>query len=102
MLPQPSTACQVRVASKVGTQWPAVLVTVLKTITLTLPLSSVAVGTSKVHGWPSEIVLLVLFEQLITGAVVSTTFTVWLHSPLVFPQPSTARQVRVASKVLPQ
>jgi hypothetical protein len=36
-----------------------------------------------------------------TGAVVSTTVTVWLHCAL-FPQASVARQVRVATKVFPQ
>ena len=45
-------------------------------------------------------VLLVL-AQLITGAVVSTMFTVWLHCEL-FPHASIAAQVRVASNVLPQ
>jgi hypothetical protein len=36
-----------------------------------------------------------------TGAVVSTTVTVWLHCPL-FPHPSVARQVRVATNAAPQ
>src|SRR5207245_7809710 len=44
----------------------------------------------------------VLFgTQVMVGGVVSTTVTFWLQSA-VLPQASVARQVRVASKVLPQ
>src|SRR6267143_1926122 len=64
------------------------------------PLLSVAVGASKVQAVPNCTVLLVLL-QLMTGAVVSMTLTVWLHWALL-PQASVAAQVRVASKVLPQ
>src|SRR6266700_1408955 len=64
------------------------------------PLLSVAVGASNVQAVPSWTVLLVLL-QLMTGAVVSTTCTVWLHWALL-PQASVAAQVRVASKILPQ
>jgi len=60
----------------------------------------VALGASKVQAAPSCTVLLVLL-QLMTGAVVSMTLTVWLHWALL-PQVSVAAQVRVASKVLPQ
>src|SRR5713226_3760167 len=73
-LPQASVACQVRVASKVVPQWPAVLVTVLTIVIVLLPLLSVAVGGSKVQAIPCSTVLFVL-PQVITGAVVSTTVT---------------------------
>src|SRR5213592_4825762 len=65
-----------------------------------VPPLSVAVGASKLQAVPSCTVLLVVL-QLITGAVVSMTLTVWLHWALL-PQASVASQVRVASKVLPQ
>src|SRR6266516_6222312 len=101
LLPQASVAAQVRVASKVLPQWPAVLVTVLTTVIARLvPPLSVAVGASKLQASPSCTVLLVLL-QLMTGAVVSITLTVWLHWALL-PQASVAIQERVASKVLPQ
>src|SRR2546428_7309289 len=65
------------------------------------PLLSVAVGASKVQAVPNCTVLLVLPLQSITGAVVSTTVTVWLHWALLV-QASVACQVRAASKALPQ
>src|SRR5258707_10905886 len=74
LLPQRSVACQIRVASKVVPQWPAVLVTVLTIVIVLVPLLSVAVGVSKVQGVPNSTVLLVLL-QVITGTVVSTTVT---------------------------
>src|SRR2546427_12248905 len=67
-LPQASVACQVRVASKVPSQWPAVLVTVLTIVMVFVPLLSVAVGASNVQAVPSSTVLFVLL-QVITGAV---------------------------------
>src|SRR5438046_1623518 len=101
LLPQTSVAAQVRVASKVLPQGLAVLVSVLTTVMARLvPPLSVAVGMSKLQAVPSCALLLVLL-QLMTGAVVSTTLTVWLHWALL-PQGSVAAQVRVASKVLPQ
>src|SRR6266581_827115 len=101
LLPQASVAAQVRVASKVLPQWPALLVTVLTTVmAMLVPPLSVAVGWSKLQAAPSCTVLLMLL-QLMTGAVVSMTLTVWLHWALL-PQASVAAQVRVASKVLPQ
>src|SRR5262249_57260977 len=100
VLPHASVATQVRVASKVVPQWPAVLVTVPTTVITALPPLSVAVGGSKLQAVPSCTVLLVLL-QLMTGAVVSITLTVWLHCA-VLPQASVATQVRVASKVVPQ
>src|SRR6266581_3644804 len=75
LLVQASVACQVRVASKVLPQWPAVLVTVLRMVIVAVPLLSVAVGASKVQALPNCTVLLVLLVQFITGAVVSTTVT---------------------------
>src|SRR6478736_4053844 len=65
-----------------------------------LPLLSVAVGESKVQAVPCSTVLLVLLH-VITGAVVSTMVTFWLHV-LLLPQASVAAQVRVASSVVPQ
>src|SRR5205809_432201 len=65
-----------------------------------LPLLSVAVGTSKVQPVPCSTVLFVLLH-VITGAVVSTTVTLWLQRAKL-PQASVACQVRVASKVVPQ
>src|SRR6266404_792221 len=100
LLPQASVACQVRVASKVLPQWPVMLVTVLRIVMVAPPLLSVAVGTSKVQAAPCSTVLLVLLHVM-TGAVVSTTVTLWLQE-LLLPQASVACQVRVASKVLPQ
>src|SRR5260370_18176879 len=66
-----------------------------------VPLLSVALGASRVKALPNCAVLLLLPVQFITGAVVSTTVTVWLHWALLV-QASVACQVRVASKALPQ
>src|SRR5438034_4223392 len=99
VLPQASVARQVRVASKVLPQWPVRLVTVLRMLMVTLPQVSLAVGASKVQVLVHSTVL--LGTQMIVGLVVSTTVTFWLQSA-VLPQASVARQVRVASKVLPQ
>ena len=93
-------ACQVRVASKVGPQWPEVLVTVLTIVTIGVPSMSVADGGSKVQGVPSSTILLVLL-QLIVGTVVSTTLTLWLQR-LKLPQASVAVKVTVAAPVAPQ
>src|SRR5437867_7107115 len=98
-LPQASVARQVRVASKVLPQWPVRLVTVLRMLMVTLPQVSLAVGASKVQVLVHSTVL--LGTQMIVGLVVSTTVTFWLQSA-VLPQASVARQVRVASNVLPQ
>src|SRR6059036_1139587 len=97
LLPQTSVACHVRVASNEPSQWPVVLVTVLKTVMMFVPLLSVAVGRSNVQAVPNSTVLFVLL-QVMTGAVVSTTVTIWLQR-LKLPQRSVACQVRVASKV---
>src|SRR5439155_12148777 len=100
LLPQASVACQVLVGSSVLPQWPVTLVTVLTTVIVLLPLLSVAVGGSKLQAVPCSTVLLVL-PHVITGAVVSTIVTFWLHCAKL-PQASVACQVRVASKVVPQ
>src|SRR5947207_3169085 len=77
-LPQASVACQVRVASKVLPQWPLVLVTVLTIVIVGGPPMSLALGASKLQAVPNSTVLLALL-QVIAGAVVSTTTTVWLQ-----------------------
>src|SRR6266566_4281397 len=93
LLAQASMAAQVRVALKVLPQCPAVLVTVPTTVIVRLvPPLSVAVGWSKLQAAPSCTVLLVLL-QLMTGAVVSMTLTVWLHWALL-PQASVAAKVQ--------
>jgi hypothetical protein len=97
LLPQPSIALQVRVALKVFPH--AALVTVL-TMEMVVALHlSVAIGGSKSQALPCSTALLAL--QLITGAVMSTTLTVWLHCALL-PQALVATQTLVALKVLPQ
>src|SRR3989442_15668392 len=101
LLPQASVAAQVRVGSEELPEGHAGMVRVLTTVLERLvPPLSVAVGRSKLQAAPSCTVLLVLL-QLMTGAVVSMTLTVWLHWALL-PQASVAAQVRVTSKVLPQ
>src|SRR6266446_4585782 len=92
-LPQGSVACQVRVASKVLPQWPLVLVTVLTIVIVGGPPMSLALGASKLQAVPNSTVLLALL-QVIAGAVVSTTTTVWLQR-LKLPQVSIACHVRV-------
>src|SRR5437870_12000449 len=101
LLVQASVACLHSFASRRSSDLPAVLVTVLRMVMVAVPLLSVAVGRSKVQALPNCTDLLVLSVQFITGAVVSTTVTVWLHWALLL-QASVACQVRVASKVLPQ
>src|SRR5438552_2397394 len=66
---------------------------------VTLPQVSLAVGSSKDQSLLHSTVL--LGTHVMVGGVVSTSVTFWLHSA-VLPQASVARQVRVASKVLPQ
>ena len=76
------------IAACVGVDAGAVLVIVLTIVMKLLPLLSVAVGASKIQAVPSSTVLFVLL-QTITGAVVSTTVTFWLHCELL-PQASVA------------
>src|SRR5947199_2120487 len=99
VLPQASVARQVRVASKVLPQCPVRLVTVLRTVMVTLPQVSVAVGASKDQALVHSTIL--FGTQVMVGGVVSSTVTVWLQSA-VLPQASVARHVRVVSKVFPQ
>src|SRR2546425_6143991 len=99
VLPQASVARHVRVVSKVFPQWPTLLVTVLRIVMVTVPQVSLAVGASKSQMLEHSTVL--LGTQKIVGFVVSTSVTFWLQSA-VLPQASAARQVRVASNVLPQ
>src|SRR6266496_866250 len=99
VLPQASVARQVRVASKVLPQCPVRLVTVLRTVMVTLPQVSVAVGVSNDQLLVHSTVL--LGTQVMVGGVWSSSVTFWLQSA-VLPQESVARHVRVASKVLPQ
>ena len=68
-------------------------------VTVTVPQVSLAVGASKFQALVHS--MLLFGAQAMLGAVVSTTVTVWLHS-LELLHASVARQVRVASKVLPQ
>src|SRR5437660_1220148 len=100
LLPQASVACQVHVASMLVPHSLFTFVIVLRIVIVALPLLSLAVGASKVQAAPWSTVLLVLLHVM-TGAVVSTTVTFWLHE-LLLPQASIACQVLVASKVLPQ
>src|SRR5947208_4950629 len=98
-LPQASVARQVRVASKVLPQWSVKLVTVPRMVMVTLPQVSLALGGSKDQVLVHSTVL--LLTQVMLGGVRSSTVTFWLQSAKL-PQASVARQVRVASKVLPQ
>src|SRR5881296_4761269 len=75
------------------------LVAVPRIVMVTLPQASKATGGSKAQVLVHSTVLLP--TQVMVGLVVSCTFTFWLHSAKL-PQASVARQVRVASKVLPQ
>src|SRR6266576_7304483 len=65
----------------------------------TVPHVSLAVGASKFQAVVHSTVLSA--THVIVGLVVSTTVTFWLHS-VKLPHSSVARQVRMASKVLPQ
>src|SRR5256886_5576872 len=67
-------------------------------VMVALPQVSLAVGASKAQLLVHSTIL--SGTQMIVGLVVSTTVTFWLQSA-VLPQASVARQVRVASKVLP-
>src|ERR1044071_376442 len=64
-----------------------------------VPAVSIAVGISNVQTAPHSTVLFA--AQMMVGAVVSLTVTVWLHWAAL-PQASVTRHVRVALKVLPQ
>src|SRR5437763_801198 len=66
---------------------------------VTAPQVSLAVGASNDHVLAHSTILLA--AQVIFGGVWSSIVTFWLQLA-VLPQASVARQVRVASKVLPQ
>src|SRR3989442_10754239 len=100
LLVQASVAWQVRVASKVLPQWPAVLVTVLRMVIFFNDTVSAEIDALSLHDALQISVLLVLLLQFMTGAVVSTTVTVWLHWALLV-QASVACQVGTASKWFP-
>jgi hypothetical protein len=87
LLLQVSVAVQVRVT----TSGLIVFVTV-RTLIVTLPQPSVAVGGSNVQGTLQSTLLFV--AQMRTGGVVSTTVTVWLQVTLLV-HASVACQVRV-------
>src|SRR5215472_12134393 len=71
--PQALVASQVRVASKVVPQWPAVLVTVLTTVIVIFsPFELVTVGGSKVQAVPCSTVLLVPVQETICEMESST------------------------------
>src|SRR5436305_1001152 len=99
VLPQESVALQVRVAAKVFPQKPVTLVIVPTMLIVAVPHVSLAVGASKFHAVVHSTVL--LGTQVIVGAVVSTSVTIW-EQVAVLPQESVARHVRVAAKVFPQ
>src|SRR5438094_5277520 len=69
-------------------------------VMVALPPLSVAVCTLSLHDALPISVLFVLLAQSITGALVSTTVTVWLHWALLV-QASVACQVRVGSEEQP-
>src|SRR6266568_1033413 len=98
VLPHWSVATQVRVATKALPQLE--LVTVLRISTVAEPQVSLATGVSKVR-LPPPHWLVLLPEQVMEGALVSTLAMVWLQV-LVLPHWSVATQVRVATKALPQ
>src|SRR3989442_7706135 len=83
LLVQASVACQVRVASKVLPQWPAVLVTVLRMVMVAVSLLSVAVGGSKVQARPSTSLYFSHVRHSHAGFWLSKTVTVWLHPALL-------------------
>src|SRR5580765_4448295 len=74
------------------------LVVVLTTVNVFVPQVSFAVSSSNVHSTVHCTIL--LLAQVITGGVVSTTVTVWLHCDRL-PQASVARQVHVAMNAFP-
>jgi hypothetical protein len=98
VLPQASIATQVRVATNVLPQ--PRFVTVLRIETIAVPHAFVAIGVSKSTG-PIPHSWVLLPRQNIVGGVVDTVAITWLQV-FVLPQASTASQVRIATKVLPQ
>jgi hypothetical protein len=91
LLEQPSVAVQVRVIAR-EQAGPLVMVPVTRMVTFVPTQLSDAEGVSKVQAEPHWTVL--LLAQVMTGGVVSTTVTAWLHDA-VFEQQSVACHVRV-------
>src|SRR5436853_457113 len=77
LLPQRSLALHVRVATKVLPQVALVTVPMTLMVTLVASHTSVAVGLVKAQAVPHSTVEFGV--QVIVGAVVSITVTVWLH-----------------------
>ena len=73
---------------------PTVVVVSLACCTVDVPQASEAVGGVKT-GVPLHAIVVLVPGAPMVGAVVSCTVMLWLTVPLVFPQPSVARQVRV-------
>jgi hypothetical protein len=94
VLPQASTALQVRVSEKVPAQTLPAVVS-LTTCTVAPPQVSDAVGGVNTGVAGHEMVAFAPGEPIV-GGVVSTTVMVWLTLPLVLPQASTALHVRVS------
>ena len=94
VLPQPSTARQLRVVTNAH-EFPEVVSPRFCTVA---PLHvSDAVGAVNV-GEAGHSTVLFAPGLPIVGAVVSTLVLLWLTVPLVLPQPSTALQLRVVTK----
>ena len=86
-------ACQVRVTTSEQAV-PLVVVPVTVTVTFVPQQASTALGGSKLQLLPHGTLLFV--AHVITGGVVSTTVTIWLHDALL-EQQSVACQVRVTT-----
>src|SRR5882672_2790654 len=94
VLPQSSTALQLRAVTKVH-EFPEVVSPRFVTVT---PLHvSDAVGAVNDGGAGHSTVLFAPGAPIV-GAVVSTLVLLWVTVPLVLPQPSWARQLRVVTK----
>ena len=88
---------QVRVTSKLP-QIPTALVTVLRTLKVRLvPARSIAVGMSKTHGTPANMLLLV-WLKLVVGAMWLTMSTVWLQTAVLPQAASVPRKRRTAQE----
>jgi hypothetical protein len=91
VFPHPSSAVQVRVILYSFGHEP--LVVTSANVKVGTPQLSVAVGTSN-EGVPPHSIVVTPGNPEMTGGVVSSTFIVW-DAVAVFPQPSSAVQVRV-------
>src|SRR4029077_2295595 len=95
VLPQPSTALQVLVSVKLFAQLPAAVVSLIWFTVAPLQMSE-AVGAVKLGVFGHSMVALPPCPPIV-GGVVSRTVIAWLTVPLVLPQASTARQLRVVT-----